>query len=82
MTSMTTRPAVPSGPTIGPSQLKPANAEAASGATTTGRETVPFGGVDVAKVPLDVLDRVLELLDRAALPAPRTSAIFVRMFAR
>ena len=35
-----------------------------------------------SQVSLDTLDRVLQLLDRTSLPAPRTSAIFVRMLSR
>ena len=68
ITSTTTRPAVPSGPMIGPSQANAGKARRRLRAsTTTGCGARPSGRVGLAEVGLDVLDRLLQLLDRAAL---------------
>ena len=67
ITIASTSPAVPSGPTIGPSQVKPEKPATCSEVTTTGRETVPLGALRFSEIGLDVVDRLLQLLDRSAL---------------
>ena len=47
MTIAATSPAVPSGPTTGPSHAKAEKPVAGLEVTTTGRDTVPFGASDV-----------------------------------
>ena len=67
ITSATTRPAVPSGPMIGPSHANPGKPAAGAAATSTRCGVRPSRRIDLAEVGLDLLDRLLQLLDRAAL---------------
>ena len=46
ITIASTSPAVPTGPTIGPSHEKPEKPVTGSDVTTTGREAVPVGALD------------------------------------
>ena len=81
-TIASTRPAVPNGPTIGLSHAKPGKPLTCSDVTTTGRETVPLGVSDFPR-SVEMSSIVFwSFSTEPPLPAPRTSAIFVRMLTR
>ncbi len=72
---------MPSGPTKGPSQVKPENPVDGVDVTTTGRDTVPSG----ASAPRSLrMPSMVSWIFSTVPPllAPRTSAIFARMLAR
>jgi hypothetical protein len=82
MTIATTSPAVPTGPTIGASQEKPEKPATCSEVTTTGRDIVPLGASDFPRSVLMPSMVSCSFSTDPPLPAPRTSAIFVRMLVR
>ena len=82
MTIASTSPAVPSGPTIGLSHVKPENPATCSEVTTTGREIVPLGTSDLPRSVLMSSIVSCSFSTDPPLPAPRTSAIFARMLTR
>ena len=65
-TSVTTKPAVLRGSTSGPSQAIADTPPMSAVVTTSGWVTVPAGPVRRAEVPLNLLDRLFELLNRSA----------------
>jgi hypothetical protein len=81
MTVTSTRPAVPSGPTIGVSHSNP-DAASPSEVTTTGRDAVRLGTSDVPRSVLMPSIVSCSFSTTPPLRAPRTSAIFVRMLSR
>ncbi len=82
ITITTTSPAVPSGPTIGPSQVNAEKPVTIGDETTTGRDEVPRGASAWSMPDLMSSSVSCSFSTEPPLPAPRTSAIFSRMLTR